>query len=98
MQFFLDHAMYVHVSAMTILWVYVVLAMRQLGEHAAIKWNLLLVLCLLAFSFRVIFAQHYPKISHFFKTFLFMVEKVSAAPGICYEEFRQLLADRPHNY
>ena len=79
MQFLLDNLNSIHAMAMTMLLVFVPLAVRRMGEHPAIRWNLLLLLCLLAYICRVFLADEWFMLSHFFNTleyftpFLFML-------------------------
>ena len=79
MEFLLDNPHTLHAMAMTLLLVFLPLAVRRLGEHPAIRWNFLLLLCLLAYICRVFLVQEWFMVSHFFNTleyftpFLFMV-------------------------
>ena len=58
--------------AMTVLLIYAIIAGLQVKEYSAGKWNLLFILCLLAFTLRVQINAQWPQAAHFFNTFEYM--------------------------
>ena len=58
--------------AMTILLVYMILAVRRLREHPAFKWNLMLLFCLLSYTFRVQLGAEWGDLPHLFNTFEYL--------------------------
>jgi AraC-like DNA-binding protein len=73
LDFLLDKATYFYVMALTLLLVFIVFAVRGLSGHKAFKWNLILLSCFLAYTFRVLLASEWRELAHVFNTLEYFI-------------------------
>ncbi len=72
MDVILNYSDNIHVMAMTLLFVFVVLAVKGI-HYRAFKWNLLFLLCFVAYTLRVLLVSDWQVAAHFFNTLEYFI-------------------------